>query len=232
MLLRKDDPWNRKLALPDIRNWRVVDSDSRSLGFVEAVVIDTQNNKLEAVLTGANDRFSTDQMEVGENVVRVQASPKIRQGEEERPVQSFATYDEAFRDHFERQFSSGERSFRDLSDAYTFGRQMAADAHFSGRSYERAREDLRAYWINEGRDLPYDQVESAIWFAYALVRDSVSLGGGGLEREARQVLGGTSHRSDDSAGAGSYMATGGPVGGSDSSSARGSDEGRGNRHRD
>lgn len=232
MLLRKDDPWNRKLDLPDVRNWRVVDRDGRSLGFVESVVIDTQNDTLEAILTGANDRFSADQIEIGEHVVRVQASPEIRQGKEERSEQSFDTYDEAFRDHFKGQFSSGERSFEDLSEAYTFGRQMAADAHFSGRSYERAREDLQAYWINEGRVLPYDLVESAIWFAYELVRDSMSLGVGGLEREARQILGGASRPSGESEDAGSYMAMGSPVGGSDSSSAGAPEQGRGSRHRD
>lgn len=209
MLLRKDDPWNRKLDLPDIRNWRVVDVDNRPVGFVESVIVDPQQNRFEAIFVGANERFAADEIDVGEQVIRVKASVERPSHDGARAQRSFHRYGEAFRDHFERIFTEREIEFDVVEEAYAFGRRMALDAHFAGRSYDRAREDLVALWITRRSPIPYERVEPAIRFAYELIREGARFEPKGLERERQQVLDGK-RNPPVSEHAGAHMAMGRP----------------------
>ena len=213
MLLRNDDPWNRRLELPDIRDWRVVDSEGRPIGFVESVVADSKSGTIEAIMTSANDRFTADEFDVDEHLVRLRTSVETREAARRRtksPDAAFATFRDAYRDHFQDVFSDSERTFDESLDAYTFGRKLALDANFSGRPYERAREDVRALWTMRHPARPFRSVEPAVRFAYELVVESSRQESGGLEREQRQILGGSARDGAAAHQAGTHMTTGKP----------------------
>ena len=207
--MRKDDPWNRELDHPDIRNWRVVDANDHVIGFVQSVVIDTQEKKIVAALTGANERFSIDDLQLGERVVRLSTSLETR-SERTIPTSTSKSYDGAFRDHFNDAFSDSELSYDSMEDAYQFGRRMALDADYSGRSYDRSREALRAHWIERRSSRPFEQVEVAIKFAYELVHGIDRYKMTGMEREEAQILGRSGRKEDESERAGATMRTGRP----------------------
>lgn len=213
MLLRKDDPWNSSLNLPDIRDWRVVDSEGRQVGFVESVVADSRNGAVEAIMTSANDRFTADEFDVDEHQIRLRRAVRVREephGRSPSPGAAFTTFRDAYRNHFRDTFSDDERRFDEFADAYAFGRKMALDAHFSGRSYERAREDVRALWTMKHPARSFKSVEPAVRFAYELVVDSSRHESAGLDREQKQILGRSARNGAEAHQAGTHMTTGKP----------------------
>lgn len=211
MLLRKDDAWSRSFNIPDIRDWRVVDSNDRLLGFVEAVVIDLESNSLIAVMTGANDRFPADDLDVGDRLIKLRTPVDDRNDDHTVGEADFATYEDAFRDHYRRRYSDGHRTFDELAHAYTFGRQMALDADFAGRSYSRAEEDLMAYWLSRNFRTTYREVRNAVAFAYKLTHDISRYRVTGMEREEKQILGDANRHADASERAGAHMGMGTPA---------------------
>lgn len=172
MLLRKDDPWHPQASIPDVRNWRVVDANNREVGFVESVIVDFKSGVAEAIWIGPNERFAIDEIEVGDQVVRLRRPLEIGEGRahEGDPVVSTGTFEDAYRDHFERHFGD-ELSYEAVAAAYSFGREMSMDAHFAGRDYDRAREDLRALWVWRYPQRGYEPIEDAVRFAYELARE-------------------------------------------------------------
>lgn len=169
MLLRKDDAWLEQLPVPDIRNWRVVDRDSIEIGFVETLVVDRQNNAFEAVLTGANDRFPASEVEIGDGVVRVTRALRPRGEDSEEPVGSAPEFQESYERHFSEVYDSGEWSLEDLLPAYRFGREAASDADFTGQTFERAEEELRARYLSRRLQPPFHIARGAVERGYSLV---------------------------------------------------------------
>jgi hypothetical protein len=171
MLLRKDDPWDPELPIPDVRNWRVVDGQNTNIGFVETLVVDPRENLFEALFTGANERFKADEIEIDEHIVRI-VRPLERNRE---PVAVSAagvgTFNDAYRDHFESVFGD-ERDFSEHVAAYQFGREMAGDADFAGISAVAAKEDLEARYTASARHPPFDVVRDAVQFGYELAHET------------------------------------------------------------
>lgn len=169
MLLRKDDPWNAKLPIPDIRNWRVVDRQNVLIGFVESLVVDPRENIFEALFTGANERFHLDEIEIGEHVVCV--TRPLERGSDADPTSTpgGGTFDHAYRDHFTSVYGE-EADFDAYADAYQFGREMAGDADFAGLTAAAAHEDLEARHAASGLHPPYEIVRDAVHFGYTLAR--------------------------------------------------------------
>lgn len=210
MLLRKDDPWSANLQSPDIRNWRVIDSTGRSLGFVESVVIDREHDRIEAFLTGANERFVTEDAEIGDGVVQIGQPLERRISRPADAPAGRGRFEDAYRKHFQDRFQSEDAQFGDYREAYAFGRRMALDAHYSGRAFERAEEDLRGEWVSGDYRLPYTQARDAIWFAYRLVQSDGKYEIAGMNREGEQIIGPSKLGRKRSADAGVFMATGTP----------------------
>lgn len=169
MLLRKDDAWLEKLPVPDIRNWRVVDGNSMEIGFVETLVVDRQNNAIEAVLTGANDRFSASEIEIEDGVVRVTRVLRPRSDESDESDGSAPEFRKSYERHFSEVYDSSEWRLEDLLPAYRFGREAASDADFTGRSFEHAEEDLRAHYLSRRLQPPFHIARGAVERGYSLV---------------------------------------------------------------
>lgn len=210
MLLRKDDPWQRELDHPDVRNWRVIDSEDRVIGFVETVVVNRQEKRVDAILTGANERFPVEDVDVGERVIRLRSPLEVRDTKSPGRKPSGKSYEDAFREHFKEVFAASEDSYESRSHAYAFGRRMALDADYSGLRYERAREALRAHWITQRLSPPFDRVEAAVRYAFELVQGIEPYHMTGIEREGQQILGGARRGDDESERAGAHMTTGRP----------------------
>lgn len=211
MLLRKDDPWIEELPIPDVRDWRVVDADGKSVGFVQSVVVDKPDNVFEAVLTGANDRFSAEEIDVDGGVVRVTRSLKRREVPRERRDRQFLSFGDAYRDHFERAFRDQDVSFEAAREAYTFGRVIRLDADFAGRTFEHAEEDVRGTYAVRRPKLPYEVVRQAVRFGYELAQSLDRHEEGGMERERQQIMGPDEHSAGASVRTGHSMHTGRPI---------------------
>lgn len=201
MLLRNDDPWMDSLPIPDIRNWRVLDETGNDIGSVETLVIDRQNSAFEALLIGPNDRFAADEVEVGEGVIRI-TRPLHRRQETESTMNGVPSdFENAYQRHFEKTFDTAEWSFDDVLPAYRFGRELASDADFAGRSFESAEEDIRAYYVSKRLPRAFHDIRPAILCGYTLVHRSRPYEGGGLNRDAKQILAGKSGQNAKKAGA-------------------------------
>jgi len=171
MLLRKDDPWDPDLPIPDIRNWRVIDGQDGPIGFVETLVVDPRENSFEALYAGANERFRADEIEIDEPIVRiVRPLERYRYSVAVSTARS-GTFDDAFRDHFE-SFFGGQHDFDEHVAAYQFGREMAGDADFAGKSAAAAEADLEARYTASARQPPFEIVGKAVQFGYELARDA------------------------------------------------------------
>lgn len=207
MLLRKDDAWLEKLPIPDIRNWRVLDQNGDEVGFVETLVVDRQNNAFEALLVGANDRFSADEVDVEAGVVRI-TRPLHRTSEGVGDPNGYhPDFETSYRRHFERTYDGDRWAFEDLLPAYRFGREIASDADFAGRPFQSAEDDLKAYYLIERRRPAYKIARDAIRCAYTLVQRIRPFEPGGLDREEMQILDRSVKAAQDSRTAGAAMST-------------------------
>lgn len=182
MLLRKDDAWLEKLPIPDIRNWRVVDQNSDQLGFVETIVVERQENAFEAVLIGANDRFSADELDIEDGVVRIRRVLRPAEEKTEQPKASPAGFETSYARHFEETYPGEDWALEDLLPAYRFGREAASDADFTGRSFERAEEDLRARYASKRLHPSFQVARGAVQHGYSLVHATRPSEPGGLSR--------------------------------------------------
>ena len=212
MLLRKDDPWLDDLPVPDIRDWRVVDESGDTIGFVQSLVVDAGAMKLEAVLTGANDRYPADEIDVAENTVRVRKRLERREGQAPQtcPEESRG-FLAAYRDHHARSYDGDGVPFDALSAAYRFGRERALDADYARRSFLRAEEDVRAEYVSRRLRPPFALARPAVEFGYNLIQQLYRYDPSGMERADRQIMtaeGGA----QASTRAGSPMDTGTPLG--------------------
>lgn len=206
MLLRKDDPWLDNMPIPDLRNWRVVDENDQHIGFVETLVVDRQNNAVEAVMIGPNDRFAADDIDVGENVVRVRRSlHRIQEDTYDREIPP--GFDAAFRQHFDDVYGDAGITHEDLLPAYRFGREKALDADFAGRSAASAEEDLKAHYRERRFEYPFEVARGAVFFGYELVHGARPFKMAGLDREAMQILKPSHITTEDSAEAGASTST-------------------------
>lgn len=182
MLLRKDDAWLENLPIPDIRNWRVVDQNGQELGFVETIVVDRQENAFEAVLIGANDRFSADELDIQDGVVQIERVLRPAEKKSEEPDASRPAFETSYSRHFEETYVGREWTYENLLPAYRFGREAASDADFSGRSFERAEEDLRALYVSRGFRPSFQVARNAVQHGYSLVHPPRPFEPGGLSR--------------------------------------------------
>ena len=210
MLLRKDDPWMVELSVPDARGWRVVDTDGNLIGYVEEMAVERAAGKLEAILTGPNERFPAGELEFGEGVVTVLRSVQWRVPAHETRASSFTSFEDAFSDHFRRIYSETEYTFGRLAGAYRFGRRMAGDGDYLGLTFEEAEEGLRAAYSARGRVPPYHAAREAVRFAYELTRGIERAIGSGRDRVDRQVLNPKEDSAEQIAALGSFMAMGDP----------------------
>lgn len=195
MLFRKDDEWIEKLPVPDIRNWPVLDQDGTHVGFVETVVADRQDSAFEAILTGANDRFSADEVGIEDGFIRVAHTLHRRPLDAEEVAESPSRFEDSYRRHFEQGYA-GE-NWNDYLRAYTFGREMAADADFAGRSFANAEEDLRAYYVSRQLQPPYRLVRDAIQHGYSLGLGMRLDDPYGLDQDEKQMRGRSADRNGD-----------------------------------
>ena len=210
MLLRKDDPWMHELSVPDARGWPVVDTDGNFIGYVEEMAVERGEKKLEAILTGPNERFAARDLEFGEGTVTVRHSVQWRVRAHEEDVAAFSSFEDAFSDHFGRVYSDSENTFGRMAGAYRFGRCMAGDGDYLGLNFEEAVEGLRAKYIADGRSPGYSEVREAIRFAYQLTRGIERMSGDGFDRVDRQILNPKNDSAERIANLGSVMAMGDP----------------------
>ncbi len=211
MLLRKDDPWPKDLPVPDIRDWRVLDAEGRTVGFVQSLAIDRNDMRFEALLTGASDRYAADDVEVGDGVVRINRTLERRRPSDEAEKAGRHTgFEEAFGDHFRRTFESRGLDFDDVRPAYQFGRIMALDADYSRRSFVRAEEDLRAEYVARRLHPPFAAAREAVRFGYQLAQNLDRYRDAGMDREEKQIVGEGEPSTSGSARTGSAMDTGSP----------------------
>jgi hypothetical protein len=177
MLLRKDDPWPRGLPVPDIRGWRVLDARGQPIGFVQSLAVDPKDLIVEAILTGANDRFPGADIEIEEAVVRV--NQRMERRSEGGPCQDFNAFrgfEAAYRDHYEHVYAppegGQELTYDAVRPAYEFGREIALDADYQRRTFQSSEEDLKAEYVARGLSPCYDVSREAIRTGYKLAQTS------------------------------------------------------------
>ena len=168
MLLRKDDPWAEGLPIPDIRNWRVFDQHGDMLGFVETLVVDWSSNTFEALLIGANDRFTAAEIEIGEGSVHVNRDLSRRAVVDETYHALPTEFEKAYREHFRDSYDSEAWTLEDLLPAYHFGREMAYDADFAALTFDAAQEDIKGRYASRRLSPPFEVAREAVRCSYSL----------------------------------------------------------------
>ena len=207
MLLRKDDPWADKLPIPDIRNWRVFDQHGEMLGFVETLVVDWSSNTFEALLIGANDRFSAGEIEIDEGIVRVNREMKRRTAVEERYEALPTNFEKAYREHFQNSYDGEVWTIDDLLPAYHFGREMAYDADFAALTFGSAEEDLKGRYASRGLRPPFDAARDAVRCGYSLAHRGQPSAQGGLDRDDRQNMDASGEKTREAKNVGTAMSS-------------------------
>lgn len=178
MLLRKDDPWLAGLPVPDLRGWRVLDAGGGSIGFVQSLAVDPKALSVEAVFTGANERFPGSDIEIEDGVVRLrQRMERRRPHDHPSDFDAFQGFEAAYRDHYRLAYAvamegGAPLKYEALRHAYEFGRAIALDADYQRRTFGSAEEDVEAEYVARGLAPRYDLAREAVRTGYEVAQAS------------------------------------------------------------
>ena len=173
--------WKLEFEDQDIRGYRAVDEDGSPVGTVDAMVVNTDEERVDSIILEDGTEYPAADISIGDNVVyltgvHAQATDDVDEtvrvyGDSGQVVRredvedgDYDAHVEAFRTHHSASY--GGTSFDDYDPAYRYGFDTAHDDDYRNRSYLDAEDDLRTGYGTTYADRDYDSDRDAIRYGY------------------------------------------------------------------
>ena len=179
------DTGDWKLEFPedqDIRGHRAVDKDGNPVGTVDAMIVNTEEERVDAIVLDDGTEYPARDLSIGEGVVYLTSvdagattgdvNEEVRvYGDDGNVVRrenvedgAFDDHVEAFRSHAGTTYTSA--AYEDYEPAYRYGFDSAHTDENRNRSYFDAQDDLRSGYATEYADRDYDDDSAAVRYGY------------------------------------------------------------------
>ena len=175
--------WKLKHDAQDVRGCKAVDAAGNTVGRVDAMIVDTDLERVTSIVLEDGQEFPAESIAIGEdgNVVYLEGVADDHDDESvtiyddyghvvERETVDFddAHYDEhvsAFQNHHAAAYAG--TSYDDYDPAYRYGFESAYDSSYRNRSYLDAEGDLRTGYGSRYADRDYDADRDAVQYGYS-----------------------------------------------------------------
>ena len=181
--------WKLEFEDQDVRGYRAVDEDGTPIGTVDAMIINTEEERVDAIVLEDGTEYPAADISIGDDVVYVtgvhagaaagaatttdaDVNETVRvygdSGQVVRREQvedgDYDAHVDAFRTHHSASYAGTE--FDDYDPAYRYGFDTAHDDDYRNRSYVDAEDDVRTGYGSAHADRDYDSDRDAIRYGY------------------------------------------------------------------
>ncbi|MGB3541703.1 PRC-barrel domain-containing protein [Rubrivirga sp.] len=162
----------------DVRGYRAVDKDGTSVGVVDAMIVNTEEERVDAVVLEDGTEYPAADISIGDGVVYLTSvdtgdvDGEVRvYGDSGRVLRRETVVDGAFDDHVEAfQAHAGtaytSAAYEDYEPAYRYGFESAHADENRNRSYFDAQDDLKSGYTSTYADRDYDTDSAAVRYGY------------------------------------------------------------------
>ena len=180
--LSNTDDWKLKFDDQDVRGYDALDADGNRVGAVRDMIVDTDEERVDAVLLEDGTEYPARDLSIGDGVVYLTS---IVPGDEARAYDddyghvvrgaaagagSYDAFADDFRTHHRETFGATGRDFGYYEPAYRYGYDMARDDRFRNRDFADAEADLRRGYAERHDESLWEETKDAVRGAYDRVR--------------------------------------------------------------
>ena len=172
--------WKLEFDDQDVRGYRAVDKDGAPVGTVDTMVVNTDEERVDAIILEDGTEYPAADISIGDGVVYL-TTVETGSGDVDETVRVYGDsgtvirreavedgeYDahvDAFRAHHGASYAG--TSFDDYDPAYRYGFDTAHDDDYRNRSYVDAEDDVRTGYGTAYADRDYDADRDAIRYGY------------------------------------------------------------------
>ena len=166
----------------DVRGYRAVDEDGTPVGTVDAMIVNTDEERVDAIVLEDGTEYPAADISIGDGVVYLTGvHAGATDGDVDETVRVYGDsgkvirreqvedgdYDahvDAFRTHHGASYAGTD--YDDYDDAYRYGFDTAHDDDYRNRSYVDAEDDIRTGYGSSYADRDYDSDRDAIRYGY------------------------------------------------------------------
>ena len=179
------DSGDWKLEFPDdqdIRGYRALDADGNPVGMVDTMIVNTDEERVDAILLDDGTEYPARDLSIGDGVVHLTTvhaegddvdgtvtvygdSGKVIRREQVDEA-DFEAHGDAFRTHYTSSYGDAGGSYDDYEPAYRYGYESAHDDSYRNRPYLDAEDDLRTGYGTDYADRDYDNDRDAVRYGY------------------------------------------------------------------
>ena len=176
----------------DIRGYQALDKDGNPVGRVDSMIVDTDAERVTAVLLEDGQEFSASDLSIGDGVVYLTAID-VAADDDAGSVTTYddyghvvarestvdfddAHYDEhrdAFRTHHQEAYGATGRAYDDYDPAYRYGFESAYGDDYRDRPYADVENDLRTGYGERYNDSAWDDMKDAVRYGYRRAQHGV-----------------------------------------------------------
>lgn len=177
--------WKLKFDEQDVRGFDALDADGNRVGRVDAMIVDTDERRVDAVVLEDGTEYPARELSIGDGVVYLTSivPDEAPEGvtayddyghvvERERFEGEDAAHADAFRRHYDETFAASGDAYDVYEPAYRYGFETAHTDDFRDRTYDTAVADLERGYTRRFPDSPYSTVRNAVRFGYMRARRS------------------------------------------------------------
>ena len=180
------DAGDWKLEFPDdqdIRGFRALDADGTQVGTVDTMVVNTDEERVDAILLDNGTEYPASDLSIGDGVVYLTTVHAQGGGDVDGTVTvygdsgkvlrrervdeaDFDAHRDAFRTHHTSSYGEAGGAYEDYEPAYRYGYESAYDESYRNRPYLDAEDDLRTGYGTDYADRDYDADRDAVRYGY------------------------------------------------------------------
>ena len=179
------DAGDWKLEFPndqDIRGYRALDADGNAVGVVDTMIVNTDEERVDAILLDDGTEYPARDLSIGEGVVYLTTvnaasddvdgtvtvygdSGKVLRRERVDEA-DFDSHRDVFRTHYDSTYGTGSGTYDEYEPAYRYGYESAHDDSYKNRPYLDAEDDLRTEYGTSYGDRDFDNDRDAVRYGY------------------------------------------------------------------
>ncbi len=177
--------WQLKFDEQDVRGFTALDADGNPVGRVDHMLVNTEEERVDAVVLEDGTEYPARDLSIGDNVVYLTAAvggeavggdvdPSVtvyddyghvvRRADVAKP--DYDHHADAFRSHHTEQAGLAAGLFATREPAYRYGYESAFDEKNRSRGYTEAQTDLQRTYATRHPDRTYDEDQDAIEYGY------------------------------------------------------------------
>ena len=173
--------WKLEFGDQDVRGYRAVDKDGDPVGTVDNMIVNTDEERVDAIVLEDGTEYPAADISIGDGVVYLTTVDVEAGGDVQETVRVYGDsgkvirredvedgdYDahvDAFRTHHSTSYAG--TSFDDYDPAYRYGFDTAHDDDYRNRNYIDAEDDIRTGYGTSYADRDYDADRDAIRYGY------------------------------------------------------------------